>query len=137
MLDNNVIVASFETAAEVHGDITEQVYGDFLKNHPEANQFFLIRGEQYEANLKERMVQDAIYSLLEYLDDPEEIDIMFKYVVPQHQDLGIPTHYFGALLESIAEVVCSAVASDKQPAAQKHWQLLVEKFEAIVEKNKQ
>ena len=135
MLDNDVILSTFEQAAEVHGDITEMVYKDFLAKNPEAEKYFYIRGDEFVSNLKERMVQDAIYSLLEYLDNPEEVDITFKYIVPQHQDLDIPTQYFAALLESISEVVYSSVDANKLAATKQHWTLLIDAFRDIVERN--
>jgi hemoglobin-like flavoprotein len=134
MTDNEIIFATFEQAAESLGDITPMVYEDLFGRHPEAEQYFLIKGEEYKQDLEKKMVEDAIYSFLEYLENPEEVEIEFKYTIPQHQDLGIPLDLFSALLQSVANVVCNTVEEDREQA-QSSWNGLVNNFRALVDRH--
>ena len=81
------------------------------------------------------MVRDAIYAFLEYLDTPEEVDIVFKYTIPQHQDLNIPMAYFTGLLDAVAEVVCDAAPDSEQAATEASWRALVEALGGIVKRH--
>ena len=78
MIDKKLIIHSLEHAAEVHGDITPMVCADLVAHHPEAEKYFDVKGSQFKADLQAKMVQDSIYSCLEFLDVPEEPDIVHK-----------------------------------------------------------
>jgi hypothetical protein len=131
MIDKELILHSLEHAGEIHGDITPLVCADLLKNHPGAEEYFDVRGSQFTAEIQAKMVQDSIYSCIEYLEVPEEAEIVLKYTIPQHQDLGIPMKYFFALLESVANVVCAAAESE--PATVKaNWQSLMQQLKDII-----
>lgn len=131
MIDKHLIIHSLEHAAEKHGDITPLVCADLLKHHPEAEQYFDVKGSQFKADLQAKMVQDSIYSCLEYLDVPEEAEIVLKYTIPQHQDLGIPIKHFFALLESVANVVCAA-AEQESENVKTSWQALMQELKKII-----
>ena len=134
MIDKDLIIHSLEHAAEVHGDITPLVCADLLKNHPEAEVYFDVKGTQFKADLQAKMVQDSIYSCLEYLDVPEEAEIVMKYTIPQHQDLGIPIKHFFALLESVANVVCAATEQESANV-KASWQSLMQELKKIISQN--
>jgi len=131
MIDKELILHSLERAGEIHGDITSLVCADLLAKHPQAEDYFAVKGSQFTAELQAKMVQDSIYSCLEYLDVPEEAEIVLKYTIPQHQDLGIPMKYFFALLESLANVACTAPAEDSG-AVRARWQCLMQELKKII-----
>jgi hemoglobin-like flavoprotein len=134
MIDKALIIHSLEHAAEVHGDITPLVCADLLERHPEAEVYFDVKGTQFKADLQAKMVQDSIYSCLEYLDVPEEAEIVLKYTIPQHQDLGIPIKHFFALLESLANVVCAA-SEQESGNVKASWQSLMQELKKIISHN--
>lgn len=132
MIDKNLIHASLESAADKYGDITPMVYRDLFAKHPEAEALFCINGEQYKDDLQKKMVQDSLYGFLEYLDEPEEIDIVLKYTVPQHQSLGVPIKYFSALLQSVADVVCQAADESERAEVTDQWQQVIKALLVMV-----
>lgn len=129
--DRDVIHQSLEKAAEVLGDITPLVYESLFSRLPDVEHHFRVKGEVFKHDLQSQMVQDAIYAFMEYLETPEEVDIVFKYTIPQHLDLGIPVEYFNALLSAVAEVVCSAVAAEEREPTRSSWNQLTEELSAI------
>lgn len=129
--DKDIIFRSLEKAADTHGDITPLVYESLFRTHPEAEELFLVKGDAFKTALQDKMVQDAIFSFMEYLEIPEEIEIEFKYTIPQHLDLGIPVKYFNALLCSVAEVVCDAMPAGELELTSTHWSRLTGKLTAI------
>ncbi|MFA5493893.1 MAG: globin [Porticoccaceae bacterium] len=132
MIDRDLIEASFEHAAETLGDITPFAYQHFFARYPQAEELFLCKGAQFKNDLQNQMVRDAIYAFLEYLDTPDEVDIVFKYTIPQHLDLNIPMLYFNGLLEAVAEVVCGATPEAGKAATEASWKVLLESIEELV-----
>ena len=134
MIDKTLIENSFEQAAEALGDITPLVYEQFFAQYPEAEELFNIKGPQFNADLKNKMVSDALYTFMEYLDTPEEVEIVFKYTIPQHVDLNIPMKYFTGLLNAVAKVVCDTTPEQEKAATNASWGALLTKFDALVDK---
>ncbi|HLS98255.1 MAG TPA: globin [Porticoccaceae bacterium] len=135
MIDRELIERSFEHAAETLGDITPLTYQRFFAHFPDAEPLFDIKGPQFRNDLKAQMVRDAIYAFLEYLDTPEEVDIVFKYTIPQHQDLDIPMVYFTGLLDAVAAVVCDAAPASEKAATEASWRALLAALRGMVERH--
>lgn len=133
-INNDLILNSFESAAESLGDITPHVYRRFFLQYPEAESLFNIKGAQFQDELKVQMVRDAIYAYLEYLETPEEVEIVFKYTIPQHVDLDIPIRYFIALLEAVADVVCDSVDDQTQADTKASWSELLQEFRQMIDR---
>lgn len=132
MTTNDFLLASFEYASEKHGDITEMVCADLFKRYPKAAQCFLLRGEQFEQELKQQMVRDSIYAFFEYLETPQEVEISFKYTIPQHQNLNIPLEYVVALLQSVANVACEATPEAERTDTRTSWDEVMRAFSEMI-----
>lgn len=132
MTNSDLIYSSFEHASEKHGDITEAACNDLFKLYPDAEKCFLLRGEQFEEELKQQMVRDSIYAFFEYLETPEEVDISFKYTIPQHQNLEIPLKYVVALLQSVANVVCDSVPQNEYDETKASWDEVMQAFSTMI-----
>lgn len=132
MIDRELIEASFEQAAESLGDITPLAYERFFVRYPQAEELFLCKGAQFKNDLQNQMVRDAIYVFLEYLDTPDEVDIVLKYTIPQHLELNISMAYFNGLLEAVAEVVCEAAPETDRVATEASWTALLKSIEDLV-----
>lgn len=126
------IYRSFEHASELHGDITAAVCADLFKRFPQAQDCFLLRGEQFQEALKQQMVRDSIYAFFEYLDTPEEVEISFKYTIPQHQTLNIPLKYVVALMQSVANVAIAACPEAERDGTISSWQTIMADFSTII-----
>ena len=132
MTNNDILYASFEQAAEKHGDITDVVCTDLFKFYPKAAHCFILRGEQFEQELKQQMVRDSIYAFFEYLDTPEEVEISFKYTIPQHQALDIPLKYVVALMQSVANIACEAVSEAERATTKTCWDDVMQAFSTMI-----
>ncbi|MFA7555726.1 MAG: hypothetical protein WCY88_15890 [Spongiibacteraceae bacterium] len=132
MTNNEILYASFEQAAEKHGDITDAVCTDLFKRYPKAAHCFTLRGEQFEQELKQQMVRDSIYAFFEYLDTPEEVEISFKYTIPQHQSLDIPLEYIVALMQSVANIACESVSEAERVQTKTCWDNIMQTFSAMI-----
>lgn len=132
MSDNDLIFTSFELAAELHGDITDVVCDDLFRHYPKAADCFLLRGEQFAQELKQQMVRDSIYAFLEYLETPEEVEISFKYTIPQHQILNIPLQYIIALMQSVANVATASVPPEQHDVTKQQWDTVMQAFSTMI-----
>lgn len=132
--DKDTIHQSLEKASEKLGDITPLVYRALYSRYPQAEAHFKTKGAQYKETLEGSMVTDALFSFLEYFESPEEVDIVFKYTIPQHEELDIPLAYFYGLLEAVADVVIDAQPADDREEAAASWQRLLARLAHLVEK---
>lgn len=132
MNKTDLIYNAFEYASAQHGDITDAACKDLFALYPQAAHCFLLRGEQFEQELKQQMVRDTIYAFFEYLDTPEEVEITFKYTIPQHQNLDIPLKYVVALMQSVANVACNSVPAPDYEATKACWDTVMQDFADMI-----
>ena len=78
------------------------------------------------------MVRDSIYAFMEYLDTPLEVEISFKYTIPQHQDLDIPLKYVVAMMQAVANVACAATPEASKAPTQKSWDEMMQSFAQLI-----
>ena len=78
------------------------------------------------------MVRDSIYAFLEYLETPEEVEISFKYTIPQHQILNIPLQYIIALMQSVANVATASMPPEQRDATKQQWTAVMQAFSTMI-----
>lgn len=97
-------------AAEDVGDLTVPAMTLFYDRHPQAREVFERHGAGKREALEAEMVENALYSVMTWLERPTEIAIMFYGSVPHHrQTLQVGPDWYRGLIDSVIDVVAGTV----------------------------
>ncbi|WP_109357436.1 hypothetical protein [Sphingorhabdus sp. EL138] len=117
VLDEKITLleTSLERAADRLGDITEPVMKRYYDIHPEARDSFREHGLGNTVKLEAEMVESVVYCLMNWLESPQEIRIMFGSTVPHHEEtLHVHTDWFSGLVDAAVHVIAETIPDTKQ-----------------------
>ncbi len=117
ILDEKIMLleTSLERTAEQLGDITAPVMKRYYEIHPGARASFREHGLGNTVKLEAEMVESVVYCLMNWLDRPQEIRIMFGSTVPHHEEtLHVKTDWFRGLVDAAVHVIAQTIPIARQ-----------------------
>lgn len=110
-----LLETSLERAADALGDITDPVMERYYAVHPGAQASFRQHGLGNTVKLEAEMVESVVYCLMNWLDRPQEIRIMFGSTVPHHEEtLHVDSDWFSGLVDAATHVITETIPEMKQ-----------------------
>lgn len=107
--------ASLERAADKLGDITDPVMQRYYAVHPDARASFKEHGLGNTVKLEAEMVESVLYCLMNWLERPQEIRIMFGSTVPHHEEtLHVSSDWFSGLVDAAVHVITETIPAARQ-----------------------
>lgn len=111
----NLLETSLERAADALGDITDPVMERYYAVHPRARASFREHGLGNTVKLEAEMVESVVYCLMNWLDRPQEIRVMFGSTVPHHEEtLHVDSNWFTGLVDAATHVITETIPAAKQ-----------------------
>ncbi len=109
-----IVETSLERAAEQLGDISTPVMERYYLAFPDAQTSFEEHGLGNTAGLEAEMLDSVLYCLMNWLDRPEEIRIMFGSTVPHHEDaLHVRYEWFSGLVAAAYDIIVETIPHDQ------------------------
>ncbi|WP_074205803.1 hypothetical protein [Parasphingorhabdus marina] len=108
-----------ERAATQLGDVTEPVMAQYYSDHPNAQQSFREHGLGNTRKLEAEMVESVLYCIMNWLERPQEIRIMFGSTVPHHEDtLRVSSDWFTGLVDAGIAVIDETIPASENEERQ-------------------
>ena len=103
-------------ACDAYGDITPQVSEHFHARHPDARKAIEERYPGRLAELEGLMVEQALYCIMQWPIDRQEVEFILGTVGPQHAStFGIGTEHFIGFFDSVFAVIRQTIPSHALP----------------------
>ncbi|QTD56836.1 hypothetical protein [Parasphingorhabdus cellanae] len=110
-----LLETSLERAADALGDITDPVMERYYSVHPSAQASFREHGLGNTVKLEAEMVESVVYCLMNWLESPQEIGIIFGSTVPHHeQTLHVQSNWFSGLVDAAVYVIVATIPEAQQ-----------------------
>lgn len=110
-----LLETSLERAANEMGDITGPVMARYYELHPDARNSFREHGLGNTAKLEAEMVESVVYCLMNWLERPQEIRIMFGSTVPHHEEtLKVTCDWFRGLVDAAVYIITKTIPNAQQ-----------------------
>lgn len=112
-----LLETALERAAVRLGDITEPVMTRYYENHPAAKESFREHGLGNTRKLEAEMVESVVYCIMNWLERPQEIRIMFGSTVPHHEETLLVSHdWFTGLVDAGVTIIDETIptAEDRE-----------------------
>lgn len=102
--------ASLDRAAAELGDVTPHAMALFYAKHPEARERFDALYPGGRERLEQEMVEQALFCLMEWLNDRAVIEIILTTTVPHHAEvLAVSPELFLGLLGAVHDTVRATI----------------------------
>ncbi len=102
----HLLETALERAAARLGDITEPVMTRYYENHPAAEKSFREHALGNTRKLEAEMVESVVYCIMNWLERPQEIRIMFGSTVPHHEEtLLVSPDWFNGLVDAGVAII--------------------------------
>jgi hypothetical protein len=113
--------AGLDRLAEQRGDITAEVIARYYAAMPDARASFEHHGGNDVAGLEARMVAEAVFTLLRWVEEPIASKIDQGTTVVHHNDaLEIPPRWYMGLVDAVLALVHETLPPDAT-AERKMW----------------
>ena len=110
----DVFATTLERAANALGDLNPALMERLYRRFPEAREAFVRHGLGNPAKLEAAMVDATLYCVMQWLERPSEVRLIFADQVPHHcETLQIEREWFAGLVEELVLLIASTVPSDK------------------------
>lgn len=130
-----LIEAGLTRAAELLGDVTAPVIGEFYARYPDAKASFTHHSPHNPASLEAEMVGNALYYVMTWFENPVEVRIAFDSSVPHHRvALGVPPEWYRGFIEAFFAVVLDAARPQGDEAAA--WSEVQSGLVGLIERNR-
>lgn len=127
-----LLETSLERAADALGDITDPVMERYYMVHPNARASFREHGLGNTVKLEAEMVESVVYCLMNWLERPQEIRIMFGSTVPHHEEtLHVNSNWFSGLVDAAVHVIAGTIPG-KQQDEHKLWEEIHQGVNALI-----
>jgi len=130
------IEARLERAAQVLGDLTAPVMGEYYRRFPDARASFAHHAPHGPERLEAEMVGNTLYYVMSWFQSPAEARIYFDTSVPHHRvALDVPAEWFRGLIDTLIDVVEGAVPA-LNTTEQQAWDEMRSALVGLVERNR-
>ncbi|MFV0645923.1 MAG: hypothetical protein ACK5NN_15755 [Sphingomonadaceae bacterium] len=116
-----VVMDGLQCLADTWGDIVDPAMERFYKQYPDALESFEYHGLGERHNLEGMMIEQVIYFLMTWPEDPSEISIIMDNSVRHHHDVlqVFPRWYIG-LIDAVIGLIFEALP-DNSDNARRVW----------------
>src|SRR4030088_1688662 len=125
----NLILHSFEMAAERCEDLTPLVYRRLFREHPEAEAMFRRDGSD---PVKGSMLALTIDAMLDFAGDRTGHFRMIECEVSSHNAYGTPRKLFGEFFGVIADTMREILGAEWSPEIEEAWRELLGELDRVV-----
>lgn len=102
-----------ERAADRLGDVTPLAIQRFLDQFPQADAAFELHWSGSRRELEGQMVENALYCLMTWLEDPQDVACLLTDSVPHHKlTLHVDPAWYGGLIDATAEVIAETIPEE-------------------------
>jgi hemoglobin-like flavoprotein len=129
MPSENLILRSFELAAERCEDLTPLVYRLLFEQHPEAEAMFRSEGS---APVKGSMMALTIEAMLDFAGPRTGHFRLIECEVSSHDAYGTPRELFVAFFGVIANALREIIGADWSPEIDLAWRKLLDEIGRVV-----
>jgi hemoglobin-like flavoprotein len=129
MPSENLILRSFELAAERCEDLTPLVYRLLFEQHPEAEAMFRSEGS---APVKGSMLALTIEAMLDFAGPRTGHFRLIECEVSSHDAYGTPRELFVAFFGVIANALREIIGADWSPEIDLAWRKLLDEIGRVV-----
>lgn len=113
-----VFATILERAANALGDLNPTLMQQFYRRFPETSEAFVRHGLGNPPKLEVAMVDATLYCVMQWLERPSEVRLIFADQVPHHcETLQIERDWFAGLVEELVLLISSTVP-ESQPDQQ-------------------
>jgi hemoglobin-like flavoprotein len=119
---SNLILQSFELAAERCEDLTPHVYSRLFRQHPEAMSMFRSQGSEL---VKGSMLALTIDAIIDFAGDRIGSYRMIQCEVQSHDAYGTSPELFSSFFDVIADTLREILGSDWTVDMERAWRDLV------------
>lgn len=99
-----------ERAAEKIGDVTPLAMRKFFDRFPESEAAFDLHWSGSRRELEGQMVENALYCLMTWLDDPQDIVCLLTDSIPHHKlTLKVKPSWYAGLIDATAEAIVETI----------------------------
>jgi hemoglobin-like flavoprotein len=129
MASSNLILNSFELAAQRCEDLTPPVYRRLFRQHPESEAMFrrdggdLVRGS---------MLALTIDAILDFAGERTGHFRMIECEVSSHEAYGTPRELFGEFFGVVADTLHEILGTEWSPEMDQAWRKLLEEIDAFI-----
>ncbi|MEH6756255.1 MAG: hypothetical protein V7676_01945 [Parasphingorhabdus sp.] len=110
-----LLETSLERAADKLGDITDPVMKRYYSLYPDARASFHEHGLGNTVKLEADMVESVLYALMNWLEAPQEIRIIFGSTVPHHEEtLHVNSDWFRGLVDAAVYVISETIPDEQR-----------------------
>jgi hemoglobin-like flavoprotein len=125
----NLIVHSFELAAERCEDLTPPVYRRLFRQHPEAEAMFRSEGSDL---VKGSMLALTIDAILDFAGDRTGHFRLIECEISSHDAYGTPRELFVAFFGVIADTLRELLGTDWSPEIDDAWRKLLGEIDQFI-----
>jgi hemoglobin-like flavoprotein len=125
----NLIVHSFELAAERCEDLTPPVYRRLFRQHPEAEAMFRSEGSDL---VKGSMLALTIDAILDFAGDRIGHFRLIECEISSHDAYGTPRELFVAFFGVIADTMRELLGTDWSPEIDDAWRKLLGEIDQFI-----
>jgi len=127
--EGNLIVESFELAAERCEDLTPVVYERLFREYPETRALFRTEGSNL---VKGSMLQLAVEALIDFAGERKGAHRMIYCEVVSHEAYGTRPEIFGVFFPVIADCLRELLADKWSPMMEAAWVTLLADIDVYV-----
>lgn len=125
--------SSLERAADRLGDITPHVMSLLYSRFPEARERFETLYPGGRERLEQEMVEQALFCLMEWLNDRAVIEIILTTTIPHHAEvLAVAPKLFSGLVTAVCDTITATIPAH-ETAEHAVWAELHAAIQAQVE----
>jgi hypothetical protein len=118
--DLALLEAGLKRTADALGDITPRVMRLLYQRHAEAPATFKgFRANGLRQSLEGEMVAQTLHCIMQWLQDPMEVESIFWGTVPHHvETLKVSTSLFCGLFEAVCDTIIATIPLERDHEAE-------------------
>jgi hemoglobin-like flavoprotein len=129
MNGTDLIVASFEQAAEVCGDLTPLVYDRLFTDHPDMRALFV---RDIDGSVRGEMLARVIEAILDFIDQRAYAAHLIQCEVVTHEGYGTPPEVFRLFFSYVADATAGLIGADWTSETDAAWRTLLADLDVYV-----
>jgi hemoglobin-like flavoprotein len=122
MKNADLIIASFERAAELCDDLTPLIYERLFADHPDMRALFV---RDTDGSVRGEMLARVIEAILDFVDQRAYAAHLIQCEVITHEGYGTPPEVFRLFFTYVAEAVASLIGTDWTPEIDAAWRVVL------------
>ena len=122
MKEADLIVASFERAAELCEDLTPLVYDRLFADHPDMRALFV---RDTDGSVRGEMLARVIEAILDFIDRRAYAAHLIQCEVVTHEGYGTPPEVFRLFFSYVAAAIADLIGPDWKPRTDVAWRTLL------------